>query len=76
MREIEIKNCYVEFGKLVKEAREQREWSQRDLAKLLGITQPYVCKLEQGERNISLDLVMACCRILKIDIQEFVKDFI
>lgn len=76
MKEIETKNCYVKFGKLVKDARERHGLNQRELAEMLGITQPYLCKIEMGRRNISLELVMTLCRILKLDIQQFVEECI
>ena len=46
MREIETKDCYVKFGKLVKAAREKQGLNQRELAERLEITQPYLCKIE------------------------------
>jgi len=43
----------MEPGKLIKNAREQRGWSQADLGKRIGISQPAVKKIEAGETKKS-----------------------
>ena len=45
--------------------REKRGLSQRDLAKLLGTTQPYVAKLESGRvKNVGLRTLVKCATAL------------
>lgn len=45
--------------------REKRGLSQRDLAKLLGTTQPYVAKLESGRvKNLGLRTLVKCATAL------------
>jgi transcriptional regulator with XRE-family HTH domain len=40
------------FGKLVKTFREQREWSQGELAERWGFTREYVSQIERGKRKL------------------------
>ena len=45
--------------------REKRGLTQRDLAKLLGTTQPYVAKLESGRvKNLGLRTLVKCATAL------------
>jgi transcriptional regulator with XRE-family HTH domain len=45
--------------------REKRGLSQRQLAKLLGTSQPYVAKLESGRmRNLGVKTLVKCARAL------------
>ena len=45
--------------------REMRGLSQRDLARLLGTSQPYVAKLESGRiKNVGVKTLAKCARAL------------
>ena len=45
--------------------REKRGLSQRDLASLLGTSQPYVAKLESGRiKNVGVKTLVKCARAL------------
>jgi transcriptional regulator with XRE-family HTH domain len=45
--------------------REKRGLTQRQLAKLLGTSQPYVAKLESGRmRNLGVQTLVKCARAL------------
>jgi transcriptional regulator with XRE-family HTH domain len=45
--------------------REKRGLSQRQLAKLLGTSQPYVAKLESGRvKNLGVKTLVKCARAL------------
>ena len=41
-------------GNCLKKHREERELTQRELARLLGKTQSYISKIETGERRLSV----------------------
>lgn len=41
-------------GTCLRKHREERELSQRELARLMGKTQSYVSKIETGERRLSV----------------------
>ena len=38
-----------DYGKLLKDVREKRHWSQYTLAKLSGVTQATICSIETGK---------------------------
>ena len=45
--------------------REKRELTQRQLARLLGTSQPYVAKLESGRvKNLGVKTLVKCARAL------------
>lgn len=76
MREINTKDCHVKFGNFIKDARNNQKLYQAEVAEQLGITQSYLSRIESGERDIDLALAMKLCKVLKLDFQEFVKEFI
>ena len=41
-------------GACLRKHREERELSQRELARLMGKTQSYISKIETGERRLSV----------------------
>ena len=55
-----------DYKKLIREKREATGISQNRLAKLLGISQPYMNQIETGRRNPTLPLLMKICDILEI----------
>ena len=46
-----------ELGEQVRGLREERGWSQRDLAKLTGMTQPAIARLEAGGTTPTLPIL-------------------
>lgn len=46
-----------ELGEQVRGLREQRGWSQRDLAKLTGMTQPGIARFEAGGTTPTLPIL-------------------
>lgn len=55
-----------DYRKLIREKRKAAGMSQSQLAKLLGISQPYMNQIETGSRNPTLPLLMKICGILEI----------
>lgn len=46
------------FGRLVRELRLARGWTQEKLAEKAGLHPTYVGSIERGKRNVSLDNIM------------------
>ena len=58
-------------GKILSDARKTRNLNQWTLAKLLGVTQPYISSLENGKGNITIDQIADILELLdyRMDIQ-------
>ena len=55
------------FGKLVRSYREQRHWTQEELAEKWGFTREYVSQVERGKRKLDrTDQVIRLTEILEI----------
>ena len=56
----------------LRKAREERGLDQEDVAKLLGVTQSYISKIESGQRRIDIVQLKAFARIYKKKIDYFI----
>jgi len=66
-------NISVTFGKRVKEIRLQKNMSQADLAKVLGLHPTYISGIERGVRNMALKNIEKLAKALNVPIQELIK---
>jgi len=66
-----MQNSRLVVGQTLSIARKTRNLNQWQLAKLLGVTQPYISSLENGKSNITLDQISDILGLLdyRIDIQ-------
>ena len=53
-------------GQEVRDAREERGWTQADLAGRLGVSQGYVCLLERGQRSVPSRLAQRLAGLLNL----------
>jgi transcriptional regulator with XRE-family HTH domain len=51
-------------GKTLKEARQTKNWTQKDAAQALGVTQAYLSMLETGHRAVSKGLARKAFKVL------------
>ncbi|WP_051717497.1 helix-turn-helix domain-containing protein [Streptomyces megasporus] len=61
------------FGRRVREHRILAGLSQEELAEAAGIHRTYVSSLERGQRNVSLDNIVALARALKVDAAQLIE---
>ncbi len=54
------------FAKRLKAAREKKELSQHQLAKILDVTQASIAKYESGEREPNLKMLGRLCKTLGV----------
>ena len=59
------------FGIRLRELREEREWTQAELAKKAGCHTMTVTKLERGVQEPAWPLVLAFCRALGVPCTSF-----
>jgi len=61
----------IVVGKILSDARKTRNLNQWTLAKLLGVTQPYISSVENGKGNITIDQIADILELLdyRMDIQ-------
>ena len=61
------------FGEFVRDGRIKGKLSQQDLANHLGMTQPYLSRIEQGTRSVDLELAVKICSFLNLDLNDFLS---
>lgn len=62
---------YTRIGKGIRKARENKGLTQRELAKLCGVTQGEIWQIEQGKRyRIDYFLICQIFEILNIEIEK------
>ena len=63
-------NAQTQLGKIIDEAREQRGYSVRGLARDMEVSHGYVRDLILGHRVPSEEVIMKLCRVLGLDYDE------
>jgi transcriptional regulator with XRE-family HTH domain len=59
-----------QFGKRVRELRQEKGVSQEELAELSGFHRNYIGMLERGERNISLKNIAIIAKTFKLSVKD------
>lgn len=54
----------LKFGRAVRKLREEKAWSQEELAERADLHRNYVSSCERGERNISLENIIKIAHAL------------
>ena len=62
-----------QFGKRVKQLRQENELSQEALAHLAELDRTYIPSIEKGLRNVSLEVIQKLSKAFKIKISELLK---
>lgn len=65
----------IAFGQFIKGGRTALDWSQAEAAKRIGISQVYYCQIETAKRNVDLTLALKICKILRLDFNNFSKNY-
>jgi len=62
------------FGRMLKALREEKGWTQDELAKRAKLTKPYISQLESGARkNPSLPALQRLAKALGVPVTELLK---
>ncbi len=73
MKTVEKEKVTKEFGAFIREARESKGLYQADVAEQLGVSRAYYTHIEAGNREIYFTLALNICRVLDLNINDFVK---
>lgn len=58
---------FKNIGIKIRQARIDKEMSQKDLALAVGMKQPDISKIEEGKKNITIETLARICRRLDIE---------
>lgn len=67
------KRARISLGTRIRELRSGQSLSQEGLADLAGLHRTYVGAVERGERNVSLDNILAIAKALKVSASELLR---
>lgn len=62
-----------QLGMRIRFLRKELGWSQEDLALESGVNKNYICDLENGRRNPSLEILEKIAKALKITLSELFR---
>ena len=61
------------LGKMIKSARQERQLTQEELGKLVGVQKAQISKLESSANNVTIDTVLKVFKALRAEINFNVK---
>jgi transcriptional regulator with XRE-family HTH domain len=67
-------NQVEEFGRRIRVIREQREWTQEDLADKSGLTSVQISRVERGAREIRLTTLLRLIAALETMPDNLLRD--
>lgn len=59
----------IDLGRMVRISRNQKGWSQTELAEKLGTSQRWVSEIENGKSRAELGRVLKCLRALDVTLE-------
>lgn len=62
-----------QLGMRIRFLRQQKKWSQEDLAFESSVNKNYICDLENGRRNPSLEILERLADAFSISLEELFK---
>lgn len=65
-------NIKEKFGNRLKALRKEKGLSQEELAEKSGLNRPYISGIEQGKRNVSLEVMEKLAEALEVEMKELV----
>ena len=63
------------FGSRLRQFREERGYSQEELAERAGLHRNYVGGVERGERNVALENIVKLAKALSVSPRDLFIDF-
>lgn len=63
------------FGSALRRLRDERGYSQEELAERAGLHRNYIGGIERGERNVALENIVRLAKALSVSPRELFADF-
>lgn len=63
----------IRFGENIRQCREQRAWTQEQLAEKADLDQTFISGIERGARNPTIITINKLARALKITVSELTE---
>jgi transcriptional regulator with XRE-family HTH domain len=73
---VATRSVKARFGSTVRKLREERGYSQEQLAEHAGVHRNYVGGVERGERNVALENIIKLAKALSVPPSELFSDFL
>lgn len=64
----------MNLGKIIRKERVLRDIKQQDLAREIKITPQYLRKIEKGEVDVKLSLIIKIAKALDITVNELIEE--
>jgi transcriptional regulator with XRE-family HTH domain len=62
---LELAEAKLALSELIYDLRQSRKMSQKELASAVGVSQPYIAKIEDGEENLTIETIIKLLSALK-----------
>ena len=66
---------HKDFCEYIAEERRKQKLLQTDLADNVGISQPYLSRMENGQREIDIADAVLLCLALGLDLNDFINKY-
>ena len=58
------------IGERIKELRLKNSMSQEEFAEKIGLDRSYICRIESGQKNLTLETLIKICEGLNVSLKE------